>query len=241
MKTLQNYILEKLKITKSKKVKKIKVSDRRELVNIVRERVKEDPKHIDLTDIDVSELTSLDMVFYEMGTLESIDVSNWDVSNVRTTTSMFHGCSHLKELDLSEWEMPNLEESDAMFYKCALLKEIDFNFMTYSKKLIEISHLVAQCASLESLPNIESINTSNVVEFRYTFDKCYNIKELDLSSWDVSKGKYFMRMFADCMSLKKIEGVDKWNLDGDKVNIENMFADSENLNVDLSTWKNVKS
>lgn len=239
MKHLNELINEKLKIGKQKSAKKIKVKDRHELIQIVKERYAENKKHIDLTDIDASALKSLDMVFYEMKELESVDLSGWDVSNVVTATSMFHGCVHLKNIDLSDWKMHELMEADAMFYKCLLLLEIDCDFLTYTDKLNDVSHMFSWCAALSKLPNIENVNVASIKDFGYMFNKCYSLKELDLSKWKIQNTSCFRNMFEECMNLKELKGVDKWNLNGREANINDMFDGCTKLDIDLSNWKNL--
>jgi surface protein len=39
----------------------------------------------------------------------------------------------------------------------------------------------------------------------YTFDECYKIVELDLSTWDLSKITEAENMFRDCYSLTSIK------------------------------------
>ena len=78
MKSLSNYIQEKLVIKKSKynyfpKTKK-------ELKNIIKQRIKEEGVVVDLNDIDVSNITDMSTLF-EFTNFNG-DISNWNVSNV---------------------------------------------------------------------------------------------------------------------------------------------------------------
>ena len=88
MKSLSNYIQEKLVIKKSKynyfpKTKK-------ELKNIIKQRIKEEGVQVDLNDIDVSKITDMSDLFG--GVYFNGDISTWDVSNVNDMSYMFGGC-----------------------------------------------------------------------------------------------------------------------------------------------------
>ena len=64
MKSLNEYIIEKILINKSSKfINKIKVESKDQLQSIIRERYNNNKSFIDLTDIDVYELDDLAGVF----------------------------------------------------------------------------------------------------------------------------------------------------------------------------------
>ena len=63
MKSLTEYIIEKILINKSSKFNKIKVESKDQLQLIILERYNKNKSFIDLTDIDVSELDDLASVF----------------------------------------------------------------------------------------------------------------------------------------------------------------------------------
>ena len=89
MKSLNEYIIEKILINKSSKFNKIKVETRKQLETIILERYNKNKSFIDLTDIDISELDDLSYIFYELYSMEVVDISGWDTSNVLTKDSMF--------------------------------------------------------------------------------------------------------------------------------------------------------
>ena len=85
MKSLSSYIQEKLIIKKnncnySPKTKK-------ELKEIINQRVKEEGNEVDLNDIDTSNITDMSRLFNE--TNFNGDISKWNVSNVTNMDSMF--------------------------------------------------------------------------------------------------------------------------------------------------------
>ena len=113
MKTLTHYIQEKLVIKKSKY--KYFPKTKKELENIIEQRIKEEGNNVDLNDIDVSNITDMSYLFY--GTDFNGDVSNWDVSNVKDMHCMFCDCDYFNK-DISNWDVSNVTNMHSMFWKC---------------------------------------------------------------------------------------------------------------------------
>ena len=138
MKTLNQYIKEKLIINKDYRDNTIVVKSFDELRKIIEDRydelgpgTKQDP--IDFNDIDVSNLDSFygkyNKGIYNKGIFERtyfkyIDISDWDVSNVKSMNSMFFYCEELKSVgDISKWDVSNVIHSTYMFEKCPIKEE----------------------------------------------------------------------------------------------------------------------
>ena len=93
MKSLKSYIQEKLIIKKSNKQSnnyKYFPKTKKELKDIILQRIKAEGNEVDLNDIDVSEITDMSELFRE--TNFNGDISKWDVSNVTNMRSMFYLC-----------------------------------------------------------------------------------------------------------------------------------------------------
>ena len=127
MKTLNQYIQEKLIINKDYRDTKIaepKSFD--ELRKIIKDRydklgpgTKRNP--IDFNDIDVSNLDSFCKGFglFEGPKFKYIDISDWDVSNIKSMRYMFYACKELKSVgDLSKWNVSNVKDMSYMFCYC---------------------------------------------------------------------------------------------------------------------------
>ena len=98
MKSLNQYIIEKILINKSSKLNKIKAETLIQLKSIIQKRYHSNNSFIDLTDINISELDDLSGVFARLNKVEVIDIYGWDTSNVITMDCMFSQCSKLKKL-----------------------------------------------------------------------------------------------------------------------------------------------
>ena len=135
MKTLNQYIQEKLIINKDYRDTKIaepKSFD--ELRKIIEDRYDKlgpgtEQNPIDFNDIDVSNLDSFynrnrDIGIFERTQFKYIDISDWDVSNVKSMRHMFYECDKLESIgDISKWDVSNVTDMDHMFYNCSIKEE----------------------------------------------------------------------------------------------------------------------
>ena len=85
MKSLKSYIQEKLIIKKSNY--KYFPKTKKELKEIIEQRIKDEGSEVDLNDIDVSEITDMSLLF--KNTNFNGDISEWNVSNVINMSYMF--------------------------------------------------------------------------------------------------------------------------------------------------------
>ena len=88
MKTLQNYITEKILINKNSKIAYNyypKTKDK--LKDIIKRRIESEGNECDLNDIDTSNIIDMSSLFEDSDF--NGDISKWDVSNVTNMDSMF--------------------------------------------------------------------------------------------------------------------------------------------------------
>ena len=119
MKSLKNYIQEKLIIKKNKNKSnnnyKYFPNTKEELKDIIVKRIKAEGNEVDLNDIDVSKITDMSSLF------EYLDfngnISEWDVSNVTDMSFMFFGCDVFNQ-DISNWDVSNVTDMRYMFCDC---------------------------------------------------------------------------------------------------------------------------
>ena len=127
MKSLNQYIQEKLIINKDYHDNMIAVKSFDELRNIIVDRyyklgpgTKQDP--INFNDIDVSNLDSFrnkNTGIFEDTNFKYIDISYWDVSSVTDMSCVFWGCLELKSVGyLSYWNVSNVKSTCNMFFVC---------------------------------------------------------------------------------------------------------------------------
>lgn len=132
--------------------------------------------HIDITDLDLSRVTSVSYMFQSNFNLVSINMDYCDLSNCTNFEYAFHVC-YVENLDLSKVRVSAIERTSRMFY---------------------YSH----CKTI----NLSGWNTPNITVTRSMFDHCESLEELDLSGWDLSNvsASDMVNMFAFCNQLTTI-------------------------------------
>ena len=187
MKSLNEYIIEKILINKSSKFNKIKVESKDQLEAIIQKRYNNNNSFIDLTDIDISELDNLSSIFCGLK-LEVVDISGWDTSNVTAMAYMFSRCKNLKNIiGIENLDVLKLKSANAMFYGCQNLVELDLtNWNPMS--LQRASYMFYNCSNLKIIKNIENWQLPNIKDVRYMFCNCTKL-DVDLSNWDLTNIK----------------------------------------------------
>jgi len=125
MKKIESYITEKLKINKdSNKIEyHYHPKSRGELIDLLLKLLEKRGSNADLNDIDVSAITDMNSLFYEVNRvpgIDRIDISKWDVSNVTNMNSMFYKCYGFN-CDLSEWDVSKVTDMRHMFEYCSVV------------------------------------------------------------------------------------------------------------------------
>ena len=123
MKQINKYIVERLRINKDTGNHSYNYhpKTRDELEKLVKKLIKERGNKADLNDIDTSEITDMNMIFYN--SKFNGDISNWDVSNVKHMTNMFaHSEFTGKNGDISNWDVSNVKDMKGIFDQSPLEK-----------------------------------------------------------------------------------------------------------------------
>ena len=112
MKTLQNYITEKILINKNSKiVYNYHPETKDELKDIIKQRIESEGNKCDLNDIDTSNITDMSWIFDD--SKFNGDISKWNVSNVTNMNHMFNGS--VFNQDISNWDVSNVTDMKKMF------------------------------------------------------------------------------------------------------------------------------
>ena len=188
MKSLNQYIIEKILINKSSKLNKIKVESKDQLQSIIQERYNNNNSFLDLTDIDISELDDLSGVFARLNKVEAIDISGWDTSNVIDMNFMFSQCKKLKKIiGIENLDVSKLRCANCMFSYCEKLVELDLT--NWNPKLLQKTrYMFYGCLNLKIIKNIENWQLPNIKEVKYMFSGCTKL-DIDLSNWDLTNIK----------------------------------------------------
>ena len=84
---------------------------KKELEQIIEDRISKEGPNCDLNDIDVSQITDMSYLFY--GSKFDGDISRWNVSNAISMTGMFDRSKFNQ--DISNWDVSKVKKMDFMF------------------------------------------------------------------------------------------------------------------------------
>ena len=191
-------------------------------------------KSLDLSNWDMSNCENSQMMFYSDTALTSIgNTSNWNVSKITTTHSMFEGCSKLQSLNTSKWVFSNLTNADSMFSNCQVLTKLDTSNWGMGK-VIYFGFLFNNCYALTSL-NVSKWDTSNANNFNAMFNECVNLTNIDVSNWKTSNVTQAVNTFLDCKKLTQL-AVQNWDM-SNVSQLSGMFAYCSGItSLDISKW-----
>ena len=191
-------------------------------------------KSLDLSNWDMSNCENSQMMFYSDTALTSIgNTSNWNVSKITTTHSMFEGCSKLQSLNTSKWVFSNLTNADSMFSNCQVLTKLDTSNWGMGK-VINFGFLFNNCYALTSL-NVSKWDTSNANNFNAMFNECVNLTNIDVSNWKTSNVTQAVNTFLDCKKLTQV-AVQNWDM-SNVSQLSGMFAYCSGItSLDISKW-----
>ena len=115
MKTLKNYITEKILINKNSKiVYNYHPKTKDELKDIIKQKIESEGNECNLNDIDTSNITDMSNLFAYSEF--NGDISKWDVSHVKNMKGMFMRSNF--NSDISNWDVSNVTNSVNIFYAC---------------------------------------------------------------------------------------------------------------------------
>ena len=113
MKTINTFITEKLKINKPKPTVELTLfpNNRKELLKMIRDEIKQNGNNCSLNHIDVSKITDIGHLF--SSTDFNGDISQWDVSNVINMHALFYESDF--NGDISNWDVSKVKNMEWMF------------------------------------------------------------------------------------------------------------------------------
>lgn len=193
MLNLNNYIFEKLKITKDTKINQYQYfpKNKKELIAIIKKKYEEMQKPdihgypihsndiLDLNDIDVSKITDLSYLFENIKPIK-VDMNNWDVSHVTDIHGLFWVNKIIEEIHIENWDVRNVESAYGAFYFCTNIKELNLDNWEF-EKCTEFDIMFKGCEKLDThftdnwiMPTC-TITTDNMFEGCKYIPKWYKI------------------------------------------------------------------
>ena len=120
--------------------------------------------------------------------LTKADLANLDVSNVYDMSNMFWNAAKLKEVNLTGWQTNSVRYFDSMFFGTKQLSDLKFTNLT-SYPTEEHGANLADMFDGSGIKNLDlsTWNVSNVTDFSYMFANTKNLNVLNISGWKLNK------------------------------------------------------
>ena len=188
---------------------------------------------INLEGWNASNLTNLNGTFEHCDSLKFVDVSGFGLSHITSMTSTFEYCKSLESLDVSNWDMSHMTALYYIFHGCSNLTSLDVTHWDVSN-IKTLDKLFSGCSSLATL-DPSGWDTRSLTKLSEMFYGCSSIKSLDLSLWDVSKVTSLYDLFASCKSLESLN-VSGWDTSNVTSLYHTFFGCTGLKSLDLSSW-----
>ena len=152
-------------------------------------------KTLDLSALDVSEVTIMTAMLSFNTSATSINVSGWDTSKATMMNTMFYYCYGLTSLDVSSFNTSNVTYINSMFGECKLLTSLDLsNFDT--SKVVNMAELFINCTALETVDisnfSIDSVNASYSWYNKDIFKNCTSLTTVKVINCTDAAKQYFL-------------------------------------------------
>ena len=175
----------------------LRPTSKRELKELINQRIKEQGPKCNLNDIDVSEIKDMSELFRESNFRG--DISKWDVSNVKDMSKMF--LASYFNGDISGWDVSNVKYMSEMFRLSSFNGDIS---KWDVRNVIDMSYMFT---SSNFDRDISKWDVSNVYDMAYMFDG--SVFTGYISKWDVHNVRNMEHMF----SHSKFRGdLSRWNV-----------------------------
>ena len=125
------------------------------------------------------------------------------------------------------------EDSSYLFYAYTNVEKISINGNLHTENATNMKSMFDKCSNLRDL-DVDKFDTSNVTDMSWMFNKCINLTSLNISNFDTSSVTTMYAMFKGCSNLKDlIIDVDKFDTSS-VTEAANMFLGCESLNLKKS-------
>ncbi|MBQ2671318.1 MAG: BspA family leucine-rich repeat surface protein [Clostridia bacterium] len=159
---------------------------------------------IDTEFFNTSEVTNMELMFYECNSLKSLNLNNFNTKNVEKMRSLFSSCKSIEKLDLSSFDTKNVTDMSSMFNKCSSLREINISGFN-TEKVTDMNRMFSSCESVENL-DLSNFNTRSVRTMEKMFDNMYSVKSINFSdNFGTENVSSMLCMFRNCYSLESVD------------------------------------
>ena len=159
--------------------------------------------NLDVSKFNTSKVTDMGSIFSDCRGLTSIDVSKFDTSKVTSMRHMFDGCRGLTSLDVRKFNTGNVTDMEGMFHGCGGLTSLDISKFDTSN-ITNMSYMFWGCSGLTNL-DVSKFDTSNVTNMGRIFYYCRGLTSLDVSNFNTSNVTNMSGVFEGCGGLTSLD------------------------------------
>ena len=137
---------------------------------------------IDVSNLNTSQVTSMQAMFQNNKYLTSLDLGLFDTSQVTNMRDMFYGCSSLTSLNVSSFDTSQVTNMSSMFYGLLKLSgTLDLRHFDMSK-VTNLYSFFYKCAAKLNMEGCDTSNVTNIGLFCESNGTWNNLVGLDFSS-----------------------------------------------------------
>lgn len=179
-----------------------------------------------LTNLDVSNVTSLSNAFKDCTNLKSLDITGWNTSKVEAMAATFDNCSSLEEIKgLEDIDTSNVTTMRFLFNH-NVLKSLDLSKWNTSNvtNFLGIFN-VSKITDLSSIANLDTSKVTNMQQvFRYV-----NYETIDISGWINNSNLLYTNFMFNHATIKNLY-MNKLSFDSVTSHL-NMFESANITNI----------
>ena len=196
----------------------------------------------DITNWDVSQVTSMERMFYECSSFDQ-DVSAWTgVASTTAQTDMFYAATSFR----TKFACANANDGPAN--TCTLPEPIlDANWHAYVAECLAIAPMDGMCTSWDkygahgAMPNWDVSLVTDMSGWTGSAHEGFGGKSTfnaDISKWDTGKVTYMYHMFYQASAFN--QDIGSWNT-AQVTTMQGMFHVASAFNQDIGSWNTAAS
>lgn len=151
---------------------------------------------------------SCSSMFSGCSNLKEVDLSLVNVSNVTNFSSMFYDCPELETVDVSNFTSnASAGNFSSMFGYCTKLESINFGDDFDTSMATNMSYMFQGCSNIKEL-DLHSFDGTYVNNIGYMFQGCSELKKINLSNFNTSQTwsqSSLTNIFSGCKKLEELD------------------------------------
>tara|TARA_B100000949_G_scaffold235613_1_gene260462 strand:+ start:5074 stop:8304 length:3231 start_codon:yes stop_codon:yes gene_type:complete len=176
---------------------------------------------------DLSNVTSMRLLFKDCASLIGDGIVNWDVSTIQDFSNLFDSATIFNQ-DLNDWDVSNVRNMNDVFHTA-----INFNGNISDwnvSNVIFMSNMFRQAFAFNQ--DVSAWDVSQVSNFSNMFNGA-TVFNQDLSGWDLGNAESLSGMFGQAIAFN--QDIGNWNV-SNVTNMGGLFWRAEAFNTDISNW-----